>query len=395
MVKQSVEHKNRRRDIGERYLANGCDTGIICCCSDGDYSAPFQTSETFAFSLGKEPVFMRAMTEEQKQAWLQAHPPEKENARLPRGFSDFWESVKRGAAQVTGAIVGALDEASQLAKTVVTAVIEGIEKTIELVLDTIEKAALVIQGIFNTIAGSISKVLEALSLAFQWTEVLKLKDALRDGIRTTWQSLFQSGSSGQTSLFDQAETKITDAFTTIRSEVKSAFNEAENKLSSTSATSARDKASCGKNAAAGGSSNNWLQSKLEQNLLPPQVSNVAASRKRDAPVGLISFPEFIIPDGVAKELDDLVKDLRGMVTDDVDKAITRLRAQFSSGDGTNILTATLGVAINLLRGATGIVLDVVQRALAALLRITRSILKAMCDTWTNPSRYRSSRISIG
>ena len=384
MVKQSVGHKNRRRDIGERYLANGCDTGIICCCSDGDYSTPFQTSETFAFSLGDEPVFMPAMTEAQKQAWLQAHPPEKENARLPRGFSDFWESVKRGAAQVTGAIVGVLDEASTLVKTVITAVIEGIEKTIELVLDTIEKAALVIQGIFNTIAGSISKVLEALSLAFQWTEVRKLKDKLRDGIRTTWQSLFEPGAAGQTTLFDQAETKITEAFTTIRSDVESALNTAENKLSSTSAASARKNASDGRNAAAGGSSNNWLQSKLEQNLLPPRVSNVAASRKRDAPAGLISFPEFVLPDGIAKELDDLVKDLRGMVTDDVDKAITRLRAQFSSGDGTNILTATLGVVINLLRGATAIVLDVVQRALAALLRITRRILKAMWDYVDQP-----------
>jgi hypothetical protein len=63
IVKQSAGHKNRRRDIAERYLANGCDTGTICCCNDGDYSTPFQTSETFAFRLGDDPLFMPAMTE--------------------------------------------------------------------------------------------------------------------------------------------------------------------------------------------------------------------------------------------------------------------------------------------------------------------------------------------
>ena len=166
LVKNSLEGRNGLLgSIATRYLAPGCDLETICCCKAGNYDCKLVCSRAFAFDVDPSSTSFGYLDSKAAiEAWLKAHPT------VPgplMSWGDFWDKVKQGAAKVKNAIVYAArmidDKARDVVKTLVTAVIDGVHRAIEFVVDTVEHAIALIQGVFNEIAGGIAKVLETLS----------------------------------------------------------------------------------------------------------------------------------------------------------------------------------------------------------------------------------------
>jgi len=135
-------------------------------------------------------------------------------------WGDFWDALKSGAAKVRNAIFYAakkIDEkARDVVSTVVTAVVDGLERTMAFVVDTIEHAVGIVQGIFNTIAGAIDKVLETLSLVFDWQGIVKLKNDIKANVEGAFNRLLSPQAAGGKSLFAQARDRGEQALGSLR-----------------------------------------------------------------------------------------------------------------------------------------------------------------------------------
>ena len=302
VVKDSVIARHEQQPAPDAYCATGCDRTVICCCETSKAKCPVVCKEAFSFSLGERSLsFASNLSKAQIDAWKAAHPETTElNRRARRDFGDvadfLWDSIKSGVGKVKDALVYAADLVSTTAQSLVTAVIDGIEYTISVALDGIEKVVAIAQGVFNTVAQSIGKVLEALSLALEWGHILEVKKMITEKLDQGWEAVL--GKDGKGGYFDQAKDAIDLQFKTLKAEAASFFSGLRAKLKENPGVASiggeQNKAENGKNPARGGSKTNWLQSKFQQNLGAAPASFSASSRStRDALP--IEIPQFQIP----------------------------------------------------------------------------------------------------
>jgi outer membrane protein assembly factor BamB len=102
----------------------------------------------------------------------------------------------------------------------------------KLVIDTVEKAASVVAGIFATIVKDLVKVVEALSYLFDWGDIVSVHDQLSAKV-----------SSGFDDLKDWvggiSRTPIDDWFQTVENGIEAAFDDVRNALSGTTVQSSK------------------------------------------------------------------------------------------------------------------------------------------------------------
>jgi hypothetical protein len=371
MVKTSVDQRNRRRATRDDYLAPGCDTEVICCCHDKDYAVPVICTRNFAFDLDQS-TFKGDLDERQTQEWLEAHQA---TGPVKRGWDDyFWEAIKNGTAAITRAIIYAKKEAANAVKALVTAVINGARQTFELLLETIEQAANVVHGIFNEIVDSIGKVLQAFSFAFSWPAIVDLKNQIKVKTNTSWDAVLKPASPGQPSQYDRAATAALTAIDTFRDTADQAFEQIKGRFGGKSVAEERKQAIGDKNPAAGGSTDNWLQAKLSDNLLSERALPRPGGQTRAAAIP--DIPHFDMPDGVIEDLQGLIPRLGKVVTPDEEAHLRRIGDDLAPGSGLDVFTAAVSAIIEIIHGAVDIAIKLAKEALETLLRIIKSVLMA-------------------
>jgi hypothetical protein len=370
MVKTSVDQRNRRRTTLDDYLAPGCDTEVICCCIDKDYAVPVTCTRNFAFDLDQS-TFRGDLDERQTQEWLEAHQA---MGPVRRGLDDYlWEAIKNGTAAITSAIIYAKKTAANAVKALVTAVIDGAHHYYELLLETIEQAVTVVHGIFNEIVHSIEKVLQAFSFAFSWLAIVELKNQIKDKVNASWDAVLNA-SPGQPSQYDRAATAALTAIDTFRDTADQAFEQIKGRFGGKSVAEERKQAVGNKNPAAGGSTDNWLQAKLSDNLLSERALPRPGRQTRAAAIP--DIPHFDMPDGVIEDLQGLIPRLGKLVTPDVEAHLRRIGDDLAPGSGLDVFTAAVSAIIEIIRGAVDIAIKLAKEALATLFRIIECVLKA-------------------
>ncbi|MEZ2337529.1 hypothetical protein AB6735_17925 [Mucilaginibacter sp. RCC_168] len=378
MVKQSVEHKNKLLSAGgQRYLAKGCNMDTICCCADGNYHCPVLCTNNFSFDLGNStkrndnPAFADQLTDAQVQQWLNDHPLTTDPA--PMGWDDFWDAVKSGAAAISDAIV----YTAKKVQARISAIINNIEHTIDLVIDTLEKAILVAQGIFNTIAGAINKVIEMFSFLFEWQDILETKDMLKLQVSNALDTLLKPAGKGKKSLFDEMKEKGDSVFTGLKSKVDSGLKSLEDKIGNYSGKSTQDemaKKSGMANPAQGGANANWLQAKLNEQVISSEaIQKQARLLDNSGQLSGAMFPEIKLPDSLSNEMEKLLKELQKKVTGDAKKTLEEIQSNIFGNVG-DLFSSTMKFFIELLRGAVDIAIDIVQAVFDTIMILLKGLI---------------------
>lgn len=390
MVKDSLESRAMQlAGPGKRYLAPGCDMATICCCKAGDYDCKLLCKEAFAFDL--DPAcshFSYLATKEQIERWLKEHPVSHQSQ--PMSWGDFWDAVKSGAAKVKNALVYAarkIDEsAKDVVQTVVTVVVDKIEKTMNFVVDTIEHAIGLIHGIFNTIVSGISKVLETLSLIFDWQRIVKLKNDIKVNVENAFSRLLIPQNAGGKNLLTQARERGGQALGNLRGKLDRALDDLIGHIGTDSGSAVQSKNANKKSPALGGATSNWLQSKMNDNLLSDQAMRTHALSAGSAG-SAIQIPTFVFPDGLTDDISEFLKDLQARVTGDVRDSIQRLQSALDVSNG-DLFSRTFKFFMELVRGTLHIALDVASAIFDGAMILLEKMLNA---AW---SFIRDEKITI-
>ncbi|WP_315832891.1 PQQ-binding-like beta-propeller repeat protein [Bradyrhizobium prioriisuperbiae] len=377
MVKDSLENrKTLLAAAGKRYLAPGCDMGTICCCKAGNYQCKLVCNRAFAFDLDPaRSTFGYFGSKQDIERWLKDHPVSHEN--LLMSWGDFWDAVKSGAAKVKNAIVYAARQvehaAKDVVKTVVTAVINGIERTMDFVVDTVEHAIGIIHGIFNEIVGAIDKVLETLSLIFNWDGIVSLKNDIKANIGKAFDRLLKPQTEGGKSLLTQAREKGDQAFADMRSKLNRALDDLDDRIGKQSGSGVQQHNAGPNSPAKGGASSNWLQSKMNDNLLSEQAIKTHALAA--APGSAIHIPAFTLPGDLQNEISRFVDDLQGRVTGDVKTSLDRLKSALGPSND-DLFAQSFHFFLELVRGAINVGLDILAAVFDGAMRLLEKILAA-------------------
>lgn len=381
MVKDSLENRKMLLAAqGQRYLAPGCDMATICCCKAGDYSCKLVCKEAFAFDLDlSATTFSYMQTSDQIKRWLKDHPVS--HSSLLMSWGDFWDQVKSGVAKVKNAIVYAakkIDEtAKDVVKTVVTAVINGVERTMDFIIDTVEHAISLVHGLFNEIAGAIEKVIEALSLAFDWPAIITLKNDIKGKVVQSFERLLKPQTPGGKSLLTQARERGNRAFADARGKLDRAFDDLGGRIGKESGSSVQSRNAGKDNPAKGGARANWLQAKMHDKLLSEQALETHALAAA-APGATIDIPAFALPGELTNEILQFLKDLGGKVVGDVRASVDNLKSALGDANS-DLFAQSLNFFLELMRGAAKVGLDIVGELFDTALRLMEKILAA---AWT-------------
>jgi hypothetical protein len=381
MVKQSVDHKNKLMAGRQHYLANGSDPQEICCCADGNYHCKVICTNNYAFDLGTpSPVgiikstFIDQMTQAQVQRWLKDHPLTTNPS--PMSWSDFWEFVESGAAAITSAIV--YDAKKVQAR--VSALIKGVIHTIDLVIDTLEKAALVAQGIFNKIAETINQVIEMFSFFFEWEAILETKDMLKENINSALDKLLKPDHQGAKSLFDQMKKEGDKIFGNLKSKMDQGLTDLENKFNGISGKSIQD--DMGKkagmvNPAAGGAKSNWLQAKVSDHVLSKKAIETQMMLMQDSGQLTSSmFPELDLPTNLAEKMKKMLQQLREKINKDAGRTQDKVQRQIPEDIG-SLFSAAMSFFIKILRDAFDIGIEIVRGFFNTLMDLLKQFMTAL------------------
>ncbi|WP_076867175.1 outer membrane protein assembly factor BamB family protein [Bradyrhizobium mercantei] len=380
MVKGSLENRNMLLAAsGKRYLAPGCDMATICCCKAGDYACKLVCKEAFAFDLDPaRSTFAYLATKDEIERWLAQHPVSHES--LLMSWGDLWDAVKSGAAKIKNAVVYAArqieDKAKDVVKTVVTAVVNGIERTMDFIVDTVEHAIGIIHGIFNEIVGAIDKVLQSLSLIFNWTAIVELKNEMKAKVEQSFDRLLKPTTPGGKSLLTRARERGNGAFAELRGKLDRAFDELGGIIGADSGAAVQNRNAGKNNPAKGGATSNWLQSKMSDSLLSSQAMQAHQPSAAAAPGATVAIPEFTLPEGLQGEISRFLDDLQSKVTADVSETIERLKSTLSTATS-DLFSQSFRFFLDLVRGSLHIGLDVVSAVFDTAMRLLEKLLTAV------------------
>ncbi len=169
----------RKRDAGNMYCDSACDMAVACCMPASDPGCRVVCDQSFSFDLTEDRAHFRLLSVAEAETAMAGLAGE---AEALGDWGDLWDDIKSGAAKVTGAVVKAVAAGAH-------AVITTLKGTFTGLINTIEQAALLVQGVFNEIATAIHRVVEAVSFLFDWGKIVDLHDQIRDQMTGAWTSL--------------------------------------------------------------------------------------------------------------------------------------------------------------------------------------------------------------
>jgi hypothetical protein len=380
MVHYSIKNRNfLLGPVHERYLAEGCDMRTICCCPMDQYACQVACEKNFAFDLDPTTTSFGFLDKVATEKWLRDHPV---SEGVDSAF-DLWDEILRGTAAVKNAIVYVADETTRVVNTVVTVLKDGILTTVNFLMDTIDKAIHLVHGIFNTIVGTMSKVLEFLSTLFSWKEILELKSQMQGEMTKGWNALVESPGQGRLSLLARASADFQNKLTQLRFVADKALQGLARELGQTTPRSSQKRASPQKNPSDGGSTSNWLQARVDEHLM----SEAAVRKYAGDSVGALAFslPQFTLPDDIIGDIDRLIARAGGKVTEDALRAVDAFRAAIGgSGD---IFSGALSALVEVLRGVVNAGLDAALAVADGFFALLEKVLRC---AWT----YLNTEIKV-
>jgi hypothetical protein len=362
-----------------RYLARGCDMETICCCPQGDYTCRTVCNRNFAFDLDAATTSFGYLDPAETGKWLAAHPlsltPPPPRLGSPEGWwDDFWEDVKDGAATVKNAIVYAVNEVADDVKTVISWVKEGATYTYEFVVDTIEKAVTLVQGIFNTIAGAVGKVLEALSFLFSRERIIGIKTQLKSQVEDAWTRLLGPDGQTETGLLFQVRDQVSGELAKLRKSIDEVLGEVRAQAGGVSGAAAQQRVAGASNPAKGGSTSRWLETKVGDNLLSTAL-RAGPSAAGDLPAGIPRFP---IPAGLDRDVGDLVRQVEQVVGQEAASALRRIQSELDpDGTGTSLFGSAFSVIVNLMQLLADVAIEAAERIWVAMINVLAKLLRAI------------------
>lgn len=369
-----------------RYLARGCDMETICCCPQGDYTCRTVCNQNFAFDLTPaNTCFHGDLDAQGTKAWLEAHPlstiapPPRPGS--PKGaWDDFWDDVKDGAALVQNAIIYAADAVADNVKTVVTWIKEAGTYTFEFVVDTIENAVLLVQGIFNTIVGTVSKVLEALSFLFDRERILDIQVQLKSQVESAWTALLGPDEQTTEGLLFEARDEMTRQLQQMKKAVNQVLDDVRTQASGVSGASLQNQVSGSSNAAAGGSTSRWLEGRVGENLMPSVSQAAPGSRAGAAGIGGVAdwMPAFPVPSGLGDDIAALLREVGSVIGDEASRTLTRIQADLDpGGSGSNLFGATFSIVVDLMRMLADIAIEAAEKIWVKLVDVLAKLLRGI------------------
>ncbi|WP_395676538.1 hypothetical protein [Inquilinus sp.] len=349
----------RKRDAGNMYCDSACDMAVACCMPASDPGCRVVCDQSFSFDLTEDRAHFRLLSVAEAEAAMAGLAGE---AGQLGDWGDLWDDIKSGAAKVTGAVVTAVAAGAH-------AVITTLQGTFTGLIDTIEQAALLVQGVFNEIATAIHRVVEAVSFLFDWEAILDLHDQIRQQIEDAWTAL-TTGSGGVSLAAIKAA--IGAKLDAAKDKADAAFGDAKAKFGGQTLLGVQSDVSGRANSAVGSSQDNWLLAKMQDNVIAPTVSGSPAG----AAAAQISWPTFDPGDQVSAIFTRFLDTLGDKLTADARATIDRVREDLDFRSNSSVLARGLSAVIDILRGLVDIAIDIGQAVIDLLIDLLAALIDA-------------------
>lgn len=364
MVRTSMAD-TRKRDAGNLYCDPACDMTVACCMPASDPGCRVVCDQSFSFDLSLGASHFRLLGDEEARA---AAAEISAGAAL-LSWDDFWDGVKTGAAKVTSAVIEAVADGARATIHFVTdvgpALVSGI-------VSAIEQATLLVQGIFNTIATAIHRVVEAVSFLFDWGKIVDLHDKIRGEVTATWDAL-ATGVNGVS--YDTIKAALDRQFGTAKREADAAFRAAKAGLGGQSVLD-QQAASGQPKPVVGTAQGNWLLGKLQDNTVAPALSGRQAS---DGVLAAVSWPDFEPDQHTVSLFRQFLDTLTEKLSGDYVATIDRIREDLDVRSNTGLLARGLSVIIDILQGLVDAAIDVGQAVTDLLIDLLKAMINAVRD----------------
>ncbi|WP_338641413.1 hypothetical protein [Burkholderia pyrrocinia] len=359
----------RKRSPGNMYCDPACDMAVACCMPTVDPACRILCDQSFAFDLSPGASDFRLLSSEDARIAAASLVP-----RAALGdWDDFWDHVKSGAAKVTSAVIEAVADGAKATIHFITRLGAGI---VEGVIGAIEQATLLVQGIFNTIATAIHRVVEAVSFLFDWGKIIDLHDEIRERTMAAWK-LLATGTGGM--YFDNMKVTLDSWFQTAAEKVDQAFERAEAALGVQTPLAAQVKYSKKPNPAVDSSQDNWLLAKCQDNVLPSESSGSAIRRTT---AGSIIWPELQLGQDIHDKFDSLLDHLGTSLSDEAKATIDRVGEMLNTQSGPGLLARGFASVLEIMHGVTKMAITIGQQVSSFLIDFLQAILAAAYKAMT-------------
>ena len=347
VVQSSKDDRAKALANGMHHCNGHCRPGVVCCCSTGDYSCKTKHDGTIHFNTDAGEDLAAAA--------------------LPEfSLGDLWNKIKEGAARIVKATIDGID-------STIHAVIDGVKHVAQVALDTIEDVVSFVRGIWNEITEGVEKVLQYLSFVFDWDDILKTQDTLRDQVTTKWSDI-----TSENGRLEQLRKKLNQDLGTIKKDVHDAIKHAKHHFSDkTSPTSIREEHERPGVGEVGSSKTNWLQSKVQTHALSVQgvarntPGQTAAVQARDTTMHL---PSLDLPSGLIDKLKFALKKLGQHLEKDLTDTFDDVVSDLSSMTASNVLSTAVLTFRDVLEGVVDVTIDAAQFAVDTIMALVREVL---------------------
>lgn len=350
----------RKRSIGTKYCNRACDMGTACCMPVSEVTSPCVCDQGFQFSLETDTHHFGLLSPGAAAAAVGALVA---GGSVGSWAGDFWDDIKTGVAKVVGAVVQAVEDG---ANAVITAIKNGVKTVFQIVIRTLQEAALLVQGIFNAIATAIEHVIEAVSFLFDWDAVLHLHSQIEQTVTDAWNTL-DSGSGPLT--YDGIRTVINGFLGTAKQDVDAAFDAMKAALGIETANQSSAKATGKQTPTEGSSQDNWLLAKYADNAVPDGSAS--------AGIPAASWPVFNPTQQVTDAFDAVFTQLEAQVSADVRATLNRVWTDLDFSKDPGVLARAMAAVLDVLRGMADIAIDAVQAIADLFIDLIRALTSSI------------------
>jgi hypothetical protein len=289
-------------------------------------------------------------------------------------WDNIWDDLKKGVGKVISGTVTAINAAKKIAQITVTGIIDGVTKFITVALDSLEKASLVIQGIFLEAMSSIEKAVEFLSKVFDWSAILKKKNDISKLVNLGLTELLQGSSI-------YSLPKIKDRLHSETTHMKESIREALQGLKSaygtqTGAAMVADLPG-GKAGlqGVGSTEQNWLNDKIIHSSFRTPNSVLESIEEGSG----WSFPKLDLGKDALDLIEAFIVKLEGAGYDAAKDALNGVKGGFSENIKSGYLGKALGALIDILDIVAEMVLEIAYDVFEFILDFGRLLIEKIQD----------------
>lgn len=359
-VVQASMSAPRKRGGGTMYCDPSCDMTVACCMPAQETGGGVLCTQCYTFDLTPGASHFRLVSA--REASGLAATMHGVHAGLGGWNLDkIWDDIRSGTARF---VQGTIEAVADGVKATIKGIVNGGAAFGELMIDTIEKATLLVQGLVNTIMSKINRVIEALSFLFDWGNILSVHETIKSNVNTAWDSLYAGKDEFS---FEKMKTDIRSYLDGAKSNLKCSLDKARKEIGSKSPLAERAQRS--PDSAKGGTQGNWLMAKFQDHALP-SGSGVAAA----APGG-IEWPTIDFSSDIKTNFSDAWTNLKSKIGEDGQAILDNLSNDLDLQADPGLLARGMAVAIDLLEAAGSLAITAVDAVIEFVIDLVRSVFE--------------------